>query len=55
MNSAGMSIFFASSLAMWIDCGEKSTPVTFAPSNASDSVSVPIWHCRCSSCFPAIG
>ena len=29
------------------------TPVTIAPCRAQDSVSVPIWHCRCSSVFPA--
>ena len=26
--------------------GEKSTPVSRAPSRASDTVSVPMWHCR---------
>ena len=26
--------------------GEKSSPVTFAPSRAIEMVSVPMWHCR---------
>ena len=32
----------------------KSSPVTRAPSRASESVSVPMWHCRCTTSRPAI-
>ncbi len=32
--------------------GEKSRPVTRAPRRASDTVSVPMWHCRCATSSP---
>ena len=33
-------------------CGEKSTPVTRPPSRASETVSVPMWHWRCTTSRP---
>ena len=37
----------AASAAAAVSAGpEKSTPVTFAPARASETVSVPTWHCR---------
>jgi hypothetical protein len=31
---------------------EKSSPLTTAPRRAQDSVSSPMWHCRCTSRRP---
>ncbi|MCZ7685250.1 MAG: hypothetical protein M5U28_43340 [Sandaracinaceae bacterium] len=39
----------ASERASSIATGEKSTPVTRAPRRAQLSVSIPKWHCRCTS------
>jgi hypothetical protein len=45
----------ASDLAASIAGAEKSSPLTSAPRRAQDSVSSPMWHCRCTSRRPATG
>jgi hypothetical protein len=35
------------------DADEKSRPVIVAPSRASEIVSVPMWHCRCTPRRPS--
>jgi len=51
-NTADSPAPAASPRAASIAAGEKSMPVTAAPSLAQDSVSSPIWHCRWASRNP---
>ncbi len=51
-NLASAPVCSASARACLIAGPEKSTPVIDAPSLASEIVSVPMWHCRCTPRSP---
>ena len=51
-NAASMPSERASEAAADTAGAEKSSPLTSAPRRAQDSVSSPMWHCRCTSRFP---